>query len=128
MNVALVGTVTGMGGTENLRGEPTVQAADRFRTHFTYGRLEAASIIHSVIFGALMVSAFLLGKPEPATFVFGFLHGVLFIVMAVVCGFAGAYGVLPPKVVVAVIVFGGAGPFIGSLWFIRYADERPRPG
>jgi phosphotransferase system glucose/maltose/N-acetylglucosamine-specific IIC component len=117
-----------MGGTENLRGEPGVQARDRFRRHFTYGRLEAASIIHSVIFAALMVSAFLLGKPEPATFVFGFLHGVLFIAMAVVCAFAGVYEVLPPKVVVAVIVFGGAGPFIGSLWFVRYADERPRPG
>jgi len=115
-----------MGGTGIQRGAPTIPAGDRFRRHFTYGRLEAASIFHSVIFAALMVSAFLLGKPEPATFVFGFLHGVLFIAMAVVCAFAGAYGVLPPKVVVAVIVFGAAGPFVGSLWFVRYADERPR--
>ena len=116
-----------MGGTEIQRGAPTVRSGDRFRRHFTYGRLEAASIFHSVIFAALMVSAFLLGKPEPATFVFGFLHGVLFIAMAVVCAFAGAYGVLPPKVVVAVIVFGAAGPFVGSLWFVRYAGERPEP-
>jgi hypothetical protein len=121
------GTVPCMGGTEIQRGAPTARAGDRFRRHVTYGRLEAVSIIHSVIFAALMVSAFLLGKPEPATFVFGFLHGVLFIVMAVVCGFAGAYGVLPPKVVIAVIVFGGAGPFVGSLWFVRYADQRPQP-
>ncbi len=99
---------------------------ERFRKHVTYGRLEAASIVHSIIFTGLMVSAFLLGKPEPATFVLGFVHGVLFIAMAVVCGFAGAYGVLPPKVVIAVIVFGGAGPMVGTLWFVRYADQRGR--
>ena len=106
-------------------------AADRFRRHVTYTRLEVASIVHSVIFAGLMVSAFLAGKPEPLTFVLGFTHGVLFIVMGVLCVMAAAYGVVPPKVVVAVIVFGGVGPFVGSIWFVRYADQRsladPRP-
>ena len=112
-----------MGGTELEDRAAALPGRERFRRRFTYGRLEAASIVHSVIFAGLMICAFVLGKPEPATFVFGFLHGVLFIAMAVVCGFAGAYGVLPPKVVIAVIVFGAAGPFVGSLWFVRYADE-----
>jgi hypothetical protein len=98
---------------------------DRFRRHVTYTRLEVASVVHSVIFAGLMVSAFLAGKPEPVTFVLGFAHGVLFIAMGALCVLAAVYGVLPPKVVVAVIVFGGVGPFVGSIWFVRYADQRP---
>lgn len=95
----------------------------RFRRHVTYTRLEIASIVHSAIFAALLVCAFLIGQPQPWTFIFGFTHGVLFIVMAAVCIVAARYRMLPAQVVVAVIVFGGIGPFLGSLWFIRYAAE-----
>ncbi len=99
-------------------------AAARFRRHFTYGRLEAASIFHSFVFAGLLVCAFLIGKPQPATFLFGFVHGVLFAVMCVVCVVAARYRVIAPQVAVAVIVFGGVGPFIGSIFFVRYADQR----
>ena len=99
-------------------------AAERFRRHVTYGRLEAASIFHSFVFAGLLVCAFLIGKPQPATFLFGFVHGVLFAVMCVVCIIAARYRVIAPQVAVAVIVFGGVGPFIGSIFFVRYADQR----
>jgi hypothetical protein len=97
-----------------------------FRRHVTYRRLEAASIIHSATFIALLVCAFLAGSPQPYTFVFGFAHGVLFIVMGVVCVVAARYRMLPPQVVVAVIVFGSVGPFLGSIWFVRYDERRTR--
>ena len=99
-------------------------AAERFRRHFTYGRLEATSIFHSFVFAGLLVCAFLIGKPQPWTFIFGFVHGVLFAIMCVVCITAARYRVVAPQVAVAVIVFGGVGPFIGTYFFIRYADQR----
>ena len=106
---------------------PASPAEQRFRRHVTYTRLEIVSIAHSAIFIALLVCAFVIGKPQPWTFIFGFTHGVLFVVMAVVCIVAARYRMLPSQVVAAVIVFGGVGPFLGSLWFIRYADQRQPP-
>ena len=97
----------------------------QFRRVVTYRRLEVASIFHSFVFACLLVCAFLIGKPQPATFIFGFVHGVLFMIMAVVCVVAYRYRMLSSEVVVAVIVFGGVGPFIGSAFFVRYADRRP---
>jgi len=90
----------------------------------TYRRLELASIVHSVVFIGLLVCAFVIGKPQPATFVLGFTHGALFMVMAAACIAAARYRMLPAEVVVAVIVFGGVGPFIGSAFFIRYAGRQ----
>jgi len=99
--------------------------AERFRRHITYGRLEATSIFHSLVFAGLLVCAFLIGKPQPWTFLFGFVHGVLFAIMCVVCLAAARYRVIAPQVAVAVIVFGGVGPFIGSAFFVRYANRAP---
>jgi len=100
----------------------------RFRRIVTYRRLEVASIVHSVIFIGLMISAFLAGKPEPITFVLGFTHGVLFMAMAAVCIVAARYRMLPPEVVVAVVVFGSIGPVLGSIWFIRYSRRWAETG
>ena len=106
---------------------PASAAEHRFRRHVTYTRLEIASIVHSAIFIALLVCAFLIGKPQPWTFIFGFTHGVMFVIMAVLAIVGARYRMLPSQVVVAVIVFGGVGPFLGSLWFIRYADQKQPP-
>jgi hypothetical protein len=101
---------------------------ERFRRIVTYRRLEIASIVHSVIFVGLMVSAFLAGKPQPVTFVLGFTHGVLFMVMAAVCIVAARYRMLPPEVVVAVVAFGAVGPMLGSAWFVRYSRRWAETG
>ena len=51
----------------------------------TFGRLEAASFVHSVIYLALLVCAFVLGNPQPETFMLGLAHGLLWIAMSLVC-------------------------------------------
>ena len=86
--------------------------------------LMVASFVHSVLFTGLLICAFLLGKPEPVTFVFGFTHGVLWLVMCVACGFAARLGTVPATTAVTVIVLGAAGPYFGTIDFVR--EERSR--
>ena len=42
-----------------------------FPAFITFGRLEAVSFTHSCIYTALLVCAFVLRNPEPATFILG---------------------------------------------------------
>ena len=51
----------------------------------TFGRLEVVSFIHSSVYLALLVCAFALGNPEPATFILGLAHGLIWIAMSLVC-------------------------------------------
>jgi hypothetical protein len=118
-------TVIGLDADPELSRRPSSPAEARFRRHISYLRLEVASIVHSVVFIALLICAFVLGKPQPWTFMFGFTHGVMFAAMVVLVIVAARYRMLPPQVVVAVIVFGAVGPFLGSVWFVRYAGEQP---
>jgi hypothetical protein len=89
----------------------------------TFRRLEVASFIHSVIYLALLICAFALGKPEPATFIFGLAHGVLWIGMSLLCIDAARRRVIPFWLAVTVAVIGGLGPFAGSAGFVL-ADRR----
>lgn len=84
----------------------------------TFRRLEIASFTHSVVYLALLICAFALGNPEPATFVLGLTHGVLWIVMSLVCIAAARARVIPFWLAVTVAVLGGLGPFAGSLGFV----------
>jgi hypothetical protein len=92
----------------------------------TFSRLKWASFTHSLIYVGLLVSAFLVGKPEPLTFALGLSHGLLWIVMALACLTAARLRVVPLRVAVAVAVLGGIGPFFGSLEFAR--EQRRRRG
>ena len=92
----------------------------------TFTRLERVSIFHSLVYLALLVSAFGLGKPEPATFVLGLSHGLLWIAMSLVCLAAVRMRILPLRIAVAVAVLGGIGPFFGSAEFIREQRRRAR--
>jgi hypothetical protein len=91
----------------------------------TFGRLEAVSFLHSCIYTALLVCAFVLNKPEPATFVLGLSHGLLWIGMSLTCIAATRWRVIPFWLAVCVAVLGGLGPFFGSLGFI-YEFRRRR--
>ena len=51
----------------------------------TFGRLEVVSFIHSTVYLSLLVCAFALGNPEPATFILGMAHGLIWIGMSLVC-------------------------------------------
>ena len=51
----------------------------------TFGRLEVVSFIHSRVYLSLLVCAFALGNPQPATFILGMAHGLIWIGMSLVC-------------------------------------------
>jgi hypothetical protein len=84
----------------------------------TFRRLEWASFIHSTVYLALLVCAFGLGNPEPATFILGLTHGLMWIAMSLVCIAAARMRVIPFWLAVTVAVLGGLGPFCGSLGFV----------
>ncbi len=92
----------------------------------TFNRLEAVSFTHSLIYLALLVCAFVLGKPQPETLVFGLGHGLLWIGMSLVCIAAARAHVIPFWLAVTVVVLGGLGPFAGSIGFVL-ADRRRAP-
>jgi len=93
----------------------------------SFRRLEAASFTHSVVYLALLLCAFVLGKPQPETFVLGLSHGVIWIVMSLVCIAAARAHVIPFWLAVTVAVLGGLGPFAGSIGFVL-ADRRRAGG
>jgi hypothetical protein len=101
--------------------------APAFRRVVTFHRLEAASFTHSVIYLALLLCAFALGNPQPATFILGLAHGTVWIVMSLVCIAAARLRIIPFWLAVTVAVIGGLGPFAGSIGFVL-ADRQRRQG
>jgi hypothetical protein len=89
----------------------------------TFGRLEVASFVHSTIYLALLVCAFVLHNPQPATFILGMAHGLIWIVMSLLCIAAARAHVIPFWLAVTVAVLGGLGPFFGTIGFV-IADRR----
>jgi hypothetical protein len=89
----------------------------------TFRRLEVASFTHSCVYLALLVCAFALANPEPETFVLGLTHGLMWIVMSLLCIAAARMRVIPFWLAVTVAVLGGLGPFAGSIGFV-VADRR----
>lgn len=81
--------------------------------------LKWTSLCHSCIYLSLLICAFALGKPEPATFTLGLAHGLLWIAMSLACITAARFRIVPMRLAVAVAVLGGIGPFFGSYEFIR---------
>ena len=92
-------------------------------SHVTFRRLEVVSFTHSAVYLALLVCAFGLGKPEPATFILGLAHGLMWIGMSLTCIAAARARIIPFWLAVTVAVLGGLGPFAGSVGFVL-ADRR----
>jgi hypothetical protein len=90
----------------------------------TFGRLKLVSFTHSCVYLALLICAFVLSNPEPATFILGMSHGVLWIAMSLICIAAARARVIPYWLAVTVAVLGGLGPFAGSIGFV--VEERRR--
>jgi hypothetical protein len=84
----------------------------------TFRRLETASFTHSAVYFALLLCAFVLGNPEPETFVLGMTHGLMWIGMSLVCIAAARARIIPFWLAVTVAVLGGLGPFAGSVGFL----------
>ncbi len=94
-----------------------------FRRVVTFRRLEVVSFTHSTVYLSLLICAFVLGNPEPATFILGLSHGLIWIGMSLVCIAAARARVIPFWLAVTVAVLGGLGPFAGSVGFL-VADHR----
>ena len=77
----------------------------------TFRRLEAASFTHSAIYVSLLICAFVLGSPQPVTFILGMAHGVMWIGMSLVCLAAARARIIPLWLAVNVVILGGLGPF-----------------
>jgi hypothetical protein len=84
----------------------------------TFRRLELASFTHSLVYLSLLACAFVLGNPEPATFILGLSHGLIWIIMSLLCIAAARARVIPFWLAVTVAVLGGLGPFAGSIGFV----------
>jgi hypothetical protein len=92
----------------------------------TFRRLEITSICHSIVYLGLLICAFALGGPQPETFWLGLGHGVLWIVMSLVCIAAARARIIPFWLAVTVAVLGGLGPFFGTFGFLYAARQRER--
>ena len=99
-------------------------AEDAFRRVVTFGRLEVVSFVHSTVYLALLVCAFALGNPEPATFILGMSHGLLWIGMSLVCIAAARLRIIPFWLAVTIAVLGGLGPFAGTIGFVIEGRRR----
>ncbi|MGH2902134.1 MAG: hypothetical protein ACRDK7_00850 [Solirubrobacteraceae bacterium] len=86
--------------------------------------LKWISFTHSCVYTALLLCAFVIGKPQPFTFILGLSHGLLWIFMSLACIAAARLRIVSLRLAVAVAVLGGIGPFFGSYEFIR--EERAR--
>ena len=91
----------------------------------TFRRLEVASFFHSAVYLSLLVCAFVLGSPQPETFILGLAHGLIWIGMSLICIYAARIRIIPFWLAVNVAVLGGLGPFCGSIGFV-IADRRRR--
>jgi hypothetical protein len=89
----------------------------------TYGRLKAASFVHSTIYICLLV-VWLVPGLHGLEFVFGLGHGVGWIVMSLACITAVRLHVVSLRLAVAVAVLGGVGPFFGTAEFVREGKQR----
>jgi hypothetical protein len=92
----------------------------------TFRRLEVASFVHSIIYLSLLTCAFVLGNPEPETFILGLAHGLIWIVMSLICIAAARARIIPFWLAVTVAVLGGLGPFCGSVGFVIEQRRRAR--
>ena len=82
----------------------------------TADRLRHLSYLHSAIYCVLLYVAFVDRHDELVT-IFGWLHGVGWIVMALLCLEAVRRRLIPLWLGVMVAVIGGVGPFAGSIGF-----------
>ncbi len=93
-----------------------------------FTRLKWTSFTHSWVYTALLICAFVAGKPEPTTFVLGLTHGLLWIGMSLACIVCVRLRIVPLRLATAVAVLGGIGPFFGSFEFVRESRRRDGRG
>jgi hypothetical protein len=83
----------------------------------TFERLKRLSFLHSAIYLTLL-TVWIVPGLEGATMVFGWAHGIGWIVMSLLAIAAVRARVIPLWLGVMVAVVGGVGPFAGSIGFV----------
>jgi hypothetical protein len=91
----------------------------------TFNRLKYLSFAHSAVYFTLLV-LWLTDGPDELRQVFGWLHGVGWIVMSLLCIAAVRLLVIPLWLAVMVAIVGGVGPFAGSISFVVH-ERRAAP-
>ena len=89
----------------------------------TFGRLKILSFAHSAIYLTLLV-VWLVPGAKTAEMIFGWAHGIGWIVMSLLAIDAVRRRVIPLWLGVTVAIIGGVGPFAGSAGFV--VEERRR--
>jgi hypothetical protein len=89
----------------------------------TFGRLKVLSFIHSAIYLTLL-TVWIVPGLKRAELVFGWAHGIGWIVMSLLAIDAVRRRVIPLWLGVTVAIIGGVGPFAGSVGFV--VEERRR--
>jgi hypothetical protein len=92
----------------------------------SFRTLERLSFTHSAIYLTLLVVWLVPGLPE-LTRIFGWAHGIGWIVMSLLCIDAVRRRVIPLWLGVTVAIIGGFGPFAGSVGFIIEERRRRAP-
>ena len=91
----------------------------------TFTRLKYLSFTHSAIYVCLL-ALWLSDGPDGLRAAFGWAHGILWIVMSLLCIVAVRMRVIPLWLAVMVVVVGGLGPFAGSIAFV-VCERRAAP-
>ena len=87
--------------------------------------LRRASYAHSAVYCVLLYVAFV-DRNDTLVTIFGWAHGVLWIVMSLLCLEAVRRRVIPLWLGVMVAVVGGIGPFAGSIGFFLESRRNAR--
>jgi hypothetical protein len=88
-----------------------------------FEHLKYLSFAHSAVYLTLLALAF---ADHPAKTVFGWAHGIGWIVISLLCVDAVRRRVLPLWLGIVVAVVGGLGPFAGSAGFVLEERRRRR--
>jgi hypothetical protein len=92
----------------------------------TFERLKILSFTHSAIYLTLL-TVWLLPGLKQAELIFGWAHGIGWIVMSLLCIDAVRRHVIPLWLGVTVAIIGGVGPFAGSAGFVVEERRRAAP-
>jgi hypothetical protein len=101
-------------------------AHPRLARLLSFNHMMVLSITHSILFTGLMICAFVLDHPEPATFIFGFTHGVLYMIIAVLAAIAAKLKTISLTTALVVIILGAFGPYFGTFDFLREWSAKRR--
>jgi hypothetical protein len=108
----------------DAEGRRRIAGLDAPRSTY-FRRLKYLSFFLSAVYLGLLIM-WLGDGPEDVKYVFGWIHGIGWIVSSMLCIVAARLRVIPLWLAVMVAVVGGIGPFAGSIGFVVH-ERRAAP-